>query len=51
MDEQEKRLKEIKAEITNLGDVSLDELSFNTEVKENLSFKEVLEKIKGEKKK
>ena len=40
-----------KDQITNLGDVSLDELSLNTEVKENLFFKEVLEKIKGEKKK
>ena len=40
-----------KDEITNLGDVPADDLQFNTETKENLSFKEVLEKIKGEKKK
>lgn len=40
-----------KDQITNLGDVSSDELSLDTEEKENLSFKEVLEKIKGEKKK
>lgn len=40
-----------KDEITNLGDVPVEDLQFNTESKENLSFKEVLEKIKGEKKK
>ena len=40
-----------KDEITNLGDVPAEDLQFNTESKENLSFKEVLEKIKGEKKK
>ena len=40
-----------KDEITNLGDVPAEDLKFNTETKENLSFKEVLEKIKGEKKK
>ena len=40
-----------KDQITNLGDVNGDDLQLNAEPKENLSFKEVLEKIKGEKKK
>ena len=40
-----------KDEITNLGDVPAEDIQLNTEIKENRSFKEVLEKIKGEKKK
>ncbi|MCR5556852.1 MAG: flagellar biosynthetic protein FliO [Butyrivibrio sp.] len=40
-----------KDQITNLGDVPAEDIQFNTEEKENRSFKEVLEKIKGEKKK
>ncbi len=40
-----------KDEITNLGDVSAEDLVLNAEPKESMSFKEVLEKIKGEKKK
>ncbi|MBQ6407286.1 MAG: flagellar biosynthetic protein FliO [Butyrivibrio sp.] len=40
-----------KDQIVNLGDVLSDELMLNTGEKENMSFKDVLEKIKGEKKK
>ncbi len=40
-----------KDQIVNLGDVVADDLTLDTVEKENLSFKEVLEKIKGEKKK
>ena len=40
-----------KDQIVSLGDVAADDLTLDTVEKENLSFKEVLEKIKGEKKK
>ena len=40
-----------KDDITNLGDVPAEGLLLNPEEKESLSFKEVLDKIKGEKKK
>jgi flagellar protein FliO/FliZ len=41
-----------KDEVTNLGEVSREDLIFKEEVKEdNISFKDILEKIKGEIKK
>ncbi|MBP3813413.1 MAG: flagellar biosynthetic protein FliO [Butyrivibrio sp.] len=41
-----------KDEVTNLGEVSREELIFKEEnPQDNISFKDILEKIKGEKKK
>ena len=41
-----------KDEVTNLGEVSREDLIFKEEnPQDNISFKDILEKIKGEKKK
>lgn len=40
-----------KDQIVNLGDVDFTELSFDEETQGNVSFKEIFEKFKGEKKK
>ncbi len=40
-----------KDQVTNLGDVDGDELIFDGEENSNMGFKEIFEKIKGEKKK
>ena len=38
-----------KDQITNLGDLSEEQLTLDGETSENISFKDILEKIKGEK--